>query len=366
MIASTLNRVFVKRFYRDNASVFLLLIVFAGGFMRSQDHIALAEIFTSSILLTAIPITIWILYALFVLNYNRVLVSRAENLFLQNFILLPYHLRITCCILVVFEQLLPVLFYSIFLIAIATKHQEWFSIIVICTAIATICLLGTFLLNRIFFTPIFEKKVFSFNAALAKRISKPYVTFAIEWALRRRTVALLGFKLLSLSIFWSSLFLYSTESYDIRLISLGTLLAFSTNIVFVLELHRFENQHFQLIRHLPFRLFQRLGYLAIVLILFNMPETILYLRQFPEQFRWIEIMSVFAYGISIPFFFNCYMYWKDKREEKMMAFVYAYVILSFILILFKIPIVILLLLNVLLGSWIFHRSYYAFEYISEL
>ena len=68
---SVLNQVFVAQFYRTNAGLFFLVIAFAGGFMRSQDHLALGEILVSTPLLSLIPLSVWIMYCLFVNNFNR-------------------------------------------------------------------------------------------------------------------------------------------------------------------------------------------------------------------------------------------------------------------------------------------------------
>src|SRR6187455_2700572 len=77
--------VFVREFYLANTGFFLLVIAFAGGFMRSYDHVALAEFFISSPLVLIIPIGFWLLYSLKVINFNWEKTKQNENEFIFCF-----------------------------------------------------------------------------------------------------------------------------------------------------------------------------------------------------------------------------------------------------------------------------------------
>jgi len=57
-IVIVLHKVMVREFYRSNASFFLVVIGLGAGFMRSNEHVALAEFFVSSPLLLLFPIIV--------------------------------------------------------------------------------------------------------------------------------------------------------------------------------------------------------------------------------------------------------------------------------------------------------------------
>ncbi len=115
--------VFVREFYLANTGFFLLVIAFAGGFMRSYDHIALAEFFISSPLVLIIPIGFWFLYNLKVINFNWERIKQNENEFIFCFMLFPLSKQWWMAIRVVLIQLLPAFIYGLFLCLLAWKHD---------------------------------------------------------------------------------------------------------------------------------------------------------------------------------------------------------------------------------------------------
>ena len=80
-----LNAILVREFYLANSGFFLLVVAIAGGFMRGYEHIALAEFFISTPMVLCIPLTVWILYALKVANFNGERLSLQENEFVFYF-----------------------------------------------------------------------------------------------------------------------------------------------------------------------------------------------------------------------------------------------------------------------------------------
>src|SRR5688572_2088565 len=113
--------VFVREFYLANTGFFLLVIALAGGFMRSHDHLALAEFFISSPHVLLLPIAIWVFYTLKVMAFNFERLNQNENEFIFCLMLLPVFKKWRLAVGVVAFQLLPVFIYGLFLCLIATK-----------------------------------------------------------------------------------------------------------------------------------------------------------------------------------------------------------------------------------------------------
>src|SRR5688572_4964100 len=133
--------VFVREFYLTHTGFFLLVVAFAGGFMRSYDHIALAEFFISAPHVLVIPILFWFLYNLKVINFNWERIKQNENEFIFYFILFPVPKQWWMAIRVVLIQLLPVILYGLFLCIMAWKYEMINSIIVIVVALGTLVMI---------------------------------------------------------------------------------------------------------------------------------------------------------------------------------------------------------------------------------
>lgn len=84
-----LLKVFVRAFYLENATFFLFVVGIAGGFMSGVEHIALMQFFISKAYLIGIPASLWMLYAIRIINFNRSVLMRAENSFVFNLALYP-------------------------------------------------------------------------------------------------------------------------------------------------------------------------------------------------------------------------------------------------------------------------------------
>ena len=105
-----LNAILVREFYLANSGFFLLVVAIAGGFMRGYEHIALAEFFISTPMVLCIPLTVWILYALKVANFNGERLSLQENEFVFYFPLFPVITQWSLVLRAAALQLSPVFF----------------------------------------------------------------------------------------------------------------------------------------------------------------------------------------------------------------------------------------------------------------
>ncbi|MBA4057495.1 MAG: hypothetical protein C0490_22460, partial [Marivirga sp.] len=143
-IFTILNKVLVKEFYHSNASFFLVVIGLGAGFMRSYEHMALAEFFVGSPIVLLIPITLWILYALKVISFNVELLNRNENEFLYNMPLLPEKEQWIGITQAVSAQLLPMVLYGVFLSAVALKNNMPQILSLICISCLLIIIFSSF------------------------------------------------------------------------------------------------------------------------------------------------------------------------------------------------------------------------------
>jgi hypothetical protein len=357
--------VFVREFYLANPGFFLLVVAFAGGFMRSYDHIALAEFFISAPLVSTIPLAIWLLYTLKVMNFNHEKIKQNENEFIFCFILFPVLNQWGLAIRVVFIQLLPVFLYGLFLCLVASKYGMMPSLLMIVTGFMLLIVMSAYHLIWWLCHPNHEKKVMMLSRFLNLQFTKPFPFFFIEWISRHDLAMLLGTKIFSGLIVVGITALYKTETYDLRLLSIGILISSAANTGLILSLHRFENFHMSWWRGLPITLLKRMYFSLITIGIIFLPEVILLIRSFPQGWNWHDYLVSTFFLFSIPMLFYGMLFVKDRNQEEIMPVVFYCVIGWFVLILFKIPILLLGIVNAFTGLILWKRFHYSFEYVTR-
>ncbi len=364
-IIQTLVQVFAVSFYRNNATLFLLVLVIAGGFMRGSDHIMLAQYFVHSLSLLAIPAFVWIAYALFVAFFNDATTTRDENLFLRSFIFLSKRNQRVSCITVAVNQLIPVHAYGLFLLAVALKNGAFTSVAVIVLLLAAITILSSAWLLNCLRTPSFQKDIPFVWRWVTRNVRRPFLLFPFEWAFRSYPLPLAGYKLAGLAILWSTLHLYSTDTYDIRLAGIGVVFAFALNITFVLAIHRFLHGVFPIYMQMPFSIARRHTLVTGMLLLFSAPEFVLVIRHLPAYSGISDALLVAALGLAMNLLMFYFLYIRDRTAERVMPYLYFLVIALFIAVLARVPIL-LLVLFCFAGSVMLSWKYlYRFEYQAE-
>lgn len=358
------QRVFVRAYYRQNAGFFLLVAGLAGGFMRSQDHIALAEFFVSSPVLLLIPFATWILYILKVITFNTETLRRIENEFLFAFALLKRSEQWTAAFLTIFNQAVPATIYGIFLMAIAIKHQLILSVGLVTLMLTVLMFLATAKLYYILNHPDQERKVSSFKRFIDRTFSKPYPLFFPEWILRRQPLMLIGSKVFSGALLLAVMYLYSTDTYDYRLLAMGIVIAASAQVPLLLELHQFENFHFSLVRQLPLSFFKRLIYTLTTILVLVLVEIGLLITYFPASLPITMLLQSILFYVSMLVLQQGLIYAKDRTQEQLMSRVFILAMVLIVLVLFKIPLVVFISIHLVTGIFSWHRNYYRFEYIT--
>ncbi len=365
IILSILNRVLVREFYRANAGLFFLVIGIGAGFMRSYEHIALAEFFSASPALMLIPILVWTIFMLNVVKFNRDILKRKENEFIFHVTLLPPAQKWIGLFVTLFYQLLPAILYGIFLMAFAIRNNVMATLLMIIASLIVLLFIGSFALSHGLHHPNQEKKVGVFTRYLNVSLTKPYPLFFPEWVARREPLLLFGTKIFSSLILLGVTQLYKTDVYDLRLLGLGIVIAFSAQVVVVWESHRFDNFHFSLNRNLPLAFTQRLRYFLITLLILVIPELEMIIQNFPVGFNTWSLVASILFALSIPVFYYGLLYAKDRDQEKFMPLVFFFSICWILLILFKIPLWGIGILNFAVGLWCMQKYYYSFEYLSK-
>jgi hypothetical protein len=363
-VPNILSRVFAGEFYRNNVTLFLLILAFAGGFMRGQDHLALGSYFVSSVYLLSIPAAVWTLYAGFIAIANRGMVKLPENAFLSNFAFEIAVIRWKATALTVAMQLIPAFAYATFLVALAAKSGNYLTAGIIPVVLLVLTTVNTFALHKELMHPVYEVPE-GWIRRWVYRLRRHHTWFSVEGTIRQQFAPIAGYKILSLLLLFAASRLCELEEYDLRLPGMFALLAFALNITFVTGWHRFQNSSLTLYRQLPFTMWQRYVYQLIILGIFTLPEGILLFRNLSPLFTVPQAALIWVFGISINMFFHNFLYTKDRTPEESMRYYYGLTITLFLAILSDVPIWLMTGINLSAAFLFLKGFYYRFEYVAR-
>jgi hypothetical protein len=354
------NKVVALQFYRVNSSFFFLVLAFAGGFMRAQDHLALGLIITSSLLLTLIPVLVWLSYAMFVADYNQKLIARAENNFLNTLRVFPDSKILILCFSTAIAEMMPAIFYAAFLAALSSQSPA-----IVGTILAGLILCISVTAGLLYFT-IKRRYAITLNLPRwtnsLRKIPKPYPVILFHDAFQRQPVALIGYKMLSILILQGALIVSGDPAYDLRLAGLAATVSFNLGIGFVSHWHRFDNDFFPIYRRLPISGWQRFGYVLLIVAVYCTPEILVIIKNFPAHLVWQGSIILYLYGASFHALWYSLHYLADRKPENIVSFAALLTIGYFLTVLAGFPLFVLATLNFCMAITVLRLYYRRFEY----
>jgi hypothetical protein len=359
-ISNVFAKVFVREFYRLNAGFFIIVITLTFGFMSGVEHKALAEFFIASPLLTLIPIAVWTVYTLKVIVFNNQRLGFTENHFLFASSQLSYPQQALAAFQSLAFQFTPVILYGSFLIAMGMKHNLIPTVTLIASAIIILISFSSFVLLRSLKTPIQEPKTSALKNFIDKNTIRPVWWIYTITVLRKEPLLFVGTKIFTGLLLFAVMQLYINQDYDERLLAMAAALAGVGNVMIMMQLQFFDFKYFTLIRNLPLTLFQRYCYVALITCIFILPEGVLIVKYSPPL-PLIELTCITLVIPALALLVYALLYLRFANEETYGRLTFALAIAHLVLILFKVPVFMFVILNVL-TSWILFKSkYYTFE-----
>jgi hypothetical protein len=358
-VFALLQKVLVRKFFRDNTSFFLLVIVLCFGFLSGREHRALAEGFIGSYLTMMIPLTLWILYCLKVVRYNFQQSLRQENLILTQSAILQWNIRYPVFAGVSVIQLSPAIAYAGFVAAIALANKR-FEIAALILVVWFVLVIATAAMTILFVScATAEKKTFVMQDFLNRTFTRPQVWVQLEHMLRSDPFMVLSSKLFSCILISAVAALYQYDEYDWRLLALGALFAFSGNITVMNGLHRNINHSLLWMRNMPIGLTRWFLTTFIIICLLSLPEAITIFTKLPAALQVTDAIAVVFLGISCQAFNYSILYLQVSYKDRIQ---YAAIIAILLAILFKVPLWLLTTANTATALLLFAKNFHRFEY----
>jgi hypothetical protein len=333
--------------------------------MSDVEHRALAEFFIASPLLLCIPLGVWIVYLVKVINFNGGQLSFPQNQFLYALTLQSAVKQICSLLVTLALQFMPALAYALFLIVVAIKQTNYNSVIFILVSSFLLLMTGALVLFRQVNQMTNTSKVTWVKRYLDITFTRPIIQFYLEHLTRKDPALIFGTKIFSGLLIFAVTQLYSGESYDGRLLGMGCVLAFSANFMIVAQVHFFENRIFILLRNLPMTIFNRISTFIVVFSILCFPETVILIKYYPDVVGWIHAPSFLFFGVSIGVLFYGLLFTQAFRLKNFERPIFALVISWILLILFHVPTFILACVNFCAGLLAIRNCFYRFEFPSQ-
>ncbi|MEP6734703.1 MAG: hypothetical protein ABJA70_04230 [Chryseolinea sp.] len=360
-ILNLLTKVFVIQFYQSHVSLFLFVLGMSAGFMRAQDHLALGALMVSSPLLATMPIMLWIVYTILFIKFNSDLLSLPENRFAYALSFVEKKRQLTSITSIIAVQLAPAILYGAFLASLAWMNQQYIELFQIISALLILTAIGSLQ----FFSRIAnfqdQNKQWKLTIVLNRSIVKPFPLFFPEWIARKELFVLLGTKTCGLILLYAITQLYKFDTYDVRLIALGTILCFAAQSPLIWNLHYFENQVMMMTRSMPLSFLKRLINLLITLCLLLLPESAFLVGRFPEQLSFYDLISSLTLGWSICILFYGFLYWKSFLLDELTTRIFFFVMALLVITLFKMPLLLISSVLFVTGFSLWIANYYRYE-----
>lgn len=360
-----LQKVIVRTYYTENTSFFLLIIGLCCGFMSAVEHRALAELFISSPLTMLIPVSVWMIYTLKVVNFNASLLTRNENEFVFLFMLYPAWQKRILSWGVAGVQFMPAILYGSFLVSQALEHSLYLPVIITLSALLMLSILIGIILHRQLHNPNREKKISAWRRFINRNVTRPYTTFSLEWVSRHNPAMIIGAKVFASAILFGILKLYTTDTYDFRLLALGTVIAAGVSAQVIGEVHRFDTFHFTLPVQLPLSFARRFLNTLVCMALIFLPESGIIITYFPTYLEPTLIAESIVCMWALSYFWYAMLYQKSRTADTHTKIVFGSAMLWIVVALFSIPLWAIAIINFMMGVYLWKKYFFRYEAVSE-
>lgn len=347
----------IKEYYRQNTFFIFAILMFSFGIMKANEHYALMKNALHSWILLFVFCVLWLLHGLKVSLYVLRHLQKPEFEFLYNARLFPRKERLLAFGLMQFILIQLTFLYALVLFVIGITENAWGACLIVLMANIFLILGGVFWYEYKIWRPNLGQNViprfFSFNVTI------PWVLFYPRHLVTREPVLFILSKFSSILIILLVCYLYPTDDYDIRLISLGLVLVVLTQIMVLIAYSKFENSYFGIYKNMPLTKFNRFCKYLLTIVVILLPEILVLVRNIPNDIPVISVFFqiLFLVGVVMSLFMYLRFREEDGREKQMQVLFFSAMFLG-VLVMFKVPALLFALVGLGGGYWWFRKRCY--------
>lgn len=313
-VDQVLSKVFVKRFYSENAGFFLVLLGVCFGFLKAPQHFELNEALADKPVLYLIPIALWLLYAIKVARFCSRVAREKESMILGWVVLAGKSRTFSSALKVQFSLLLPILGYGFFMAYVALKQIEPLSATIVLSSLLLMLLGLSFWYKK----DLLHEKEYGLEASktIAKWRPKYFFEFYIHYLLSFQGIRIVLMKSLSLLILYISISVFMEEAIDLRYLTLGVLLSATANSFFSINHAHFERGELQLFRNLPIGFASKTLAFWLTFLCLSIPEFLVLAGQLSFEISLFDLLSLMLVIPSLLVVFMALAYQPNFNQEK--------------------------------------------------
>lgn len=349
----------VSAFFRQRAGTFLVLLAVLFGFLSANEHHAFAVFFLTGTYGMLSLFVIWLIYSLLCMQFLVNTWKLPEYTFIFHARTWPAFLRIRRFAVQALGFLQPLLYYGIYLLAIAVQDKLlirlWPVVPFYIVLILILTLAAEWRIRKpVLYVPAKGKGLIKwpFSWPVFRRPTS-WLYWSMEWLVRERGITLLAGKLGAMLVAAGTMLYYSTGEYDIRMPAVGMSLAYMLNLGLSLELYQWESDIWLWGRSLPMPGWKRWGRVVTAHIVLIVPETLVVLRS--GALGISEVAQLYLLGLAILIVSHLYLYKRaGLPENAMQSFLFAFIGLT-LLILYKIPLLLIVGLSIAFSLYAFPK-----------
>lgn len=364
-LLSIFNRSIVAEYYRQNMVFIFVLILFCFGFLRAMEHITIIKLILKLPALLLLTFIVWAAYALKVALFNLRLLESRQYEFLYQARLFPLHKRFGVFCLVMFNLLQLTILYSLAMIKIGMDEKRYGAVGLILLINLVLIVSGALVLEYRIRRPNPEKLLPRTFQGIFSRFNTPSYLFFVRYLSARQPVLLLITKLFSMAVLLGFCYLYPTDDYDERFLAIAGLLVGASHIVFNQKYFQFEHVHLGLLRNLPLGVMKRYSGYLITYVVLLVPELLVLIKNLPGGLSYVFMAELLIFIMSIILFMHHLHYINGVSGDAIMQRLFFGGVGVFLLIMFKVPLVILSGVLLMAGIVVFRKHFYLSEYHGE-
>lgn len=362
-----LLQLFVKPFYTENASafvvVFTMMFVIVGethGAGLYKYHYSLAIGMLSSPIFLLAVFFLWALYARKYISFVSESLRRQEFGFMDIYNRLPKSRQFALLLLMQLCLLLPVILYAVFVLAIGFSHQYYLSAISILIYLMVICVLGVvWHLHCLHHLEIGTNSLWQAIKRIRK-LPSSYVAIVLQFIASKQKAAWMGLKVFTCGILYLIARNNTTADYDMTLPFLFFSFGILANGIIVHRVREFENLYLPFYRGLQVPLVSRFLQYCLIYSILLIPEILTISLLMPVHLQYQDAVSFALTALSVLLLLNSIMFIQDYTRKEFAVI---------LLLAFGVEYIFLLTTGLaalygglfLLSAILFFRCYYKFD-----
>jgi hypothetical protein len=358
-LLTILTKGLIAPFYRSHAGLLLFVFFVTFGLVESNQlinyHTSLIEgMFTTPIFMT-IVFGVWTLYSIKTLQFTISLFKQPEYRFLTALTLLSKTSVFLLLLLINGIAFLPVQMYTIFIYKIGIVQGYYLSCALIFLFQLALCGLNAWVI--LFF--LSTQHTFSWSLPQLKLSIPGRTGFYINYFIADGKIAVLLSKVFSVGLLY--VVRETTEiGDDFRIFGIAWLFALLSHTFLTIKLREFDDRYLVWIKGLPLAVTKTYVLFFILYAGLMLPEFVLLITALGKGVTVAELFLLLLLSGGLLMFIHTYLLKSNRDPEKFSGFLFWLFMLSFLAILSKLIILLVIVLGI--ASYLrMTRRYYEYE-----